>query len=162
MARFEFRLEGVYRWKQRKEEVARDQWLQAHRRLNQARAELLLLESELEALGDRLPSTPIDGSTLRAWALYASSTRERTARQQEEVLRVQDDAGVALGRLVAASQERRLLERLREKDRARHLRAEEHREQREQDELATIRAAAPSRTTWHGPAWRSDLRAGSA
>src|SRR5690606_32582643 len=89
VARFTFRLETVYRWKQWQEEAARDQWVQAHRRLNQARAELLLLESELGALGERLPGGVIDGSTLQAWAQYAARTREEEARQQEEVSRAE-------------------------------------------------------------------------
>lgn len=142
MAQFTFRLETVYRWKQRQEEAARDQWLQAHRRLNQARAELLLLENELGALGDRLPSEPIDGSTLHAWALYAARTREEAARQQDEVLRVEGHTQEAHGRLVHASQERRLFERLREKAWVRYRLEQEHREQREQDEMAGVRAAA--------------------
>ncbi|BAS27501.1 flagellar export protein FliJ [Limnochorda pilosa] len=162
MARFEFRLDGVYRWKQREEEAARDAWVQAHRRLNQARAELLLLEEELGRLGEGLPSGAMDGADLQAWAVYASHTRDRAARQQEEVVRVEGDAGAAFRGLVAASQERRLFERLREKERVRFVRAEEHREQREQDEMAGVRVGALPGRRWRGPARRDDAVAGPA
>jgi len=141
VARFTFRLETVYRWKQWQEEAARDQWVQAHRRLNQARAELLLLESEPGALGERLPGGVIDGSALQAWAQYAARTREEAARQQEEVSRAESVAEEARDRLVHASQERRLFERLREKAWMRYIRERERQEQREQDELAVVRAA---------------------
>ncbi|MFO7255948.1 MAG: flagellar export protein FliJ [Bacillota bacterium] len=142
MAQFTFRLETVYRWKQWQEEAARDQWLQAHRRLSQARAELLLLENELGSLGDRLPNEPIDASTLHAWARYAARTREEAARQQEEVLRAESHTQELHSRLVQASQERRLFERLREKAWLRYRLEQEHQEQRFQDELAGVRAAA--------------------
>jgi flagellar FliJ protein len=142
-APFRFRLERVRALRERKEYLAKRDLAQALDRLSHTEGELRAADARLAKAHDEHRSTATEGSVSGADLLAGQAFLERVEDQRRlgarEVRRRRGevaDRGVALGR---AAQEHKMLERLKQRQRAQHLRELARREGAELDEIAIER-----------------------
>jgi flagellar export protein FliJ len=149
MARFQFRLQGLLALREADRDEKRSQLAQAWEAAEKLRGEAERMDQELadlRALARQAAAGAVDVDRLVETHRY-----ELVLRAQQKTLvgqRQLVDAEVEKRRLalVAADQDVRVLEKLREAQLERHRKAEERVEMKRLDEVAGRRAAARSRT----------------
>ena len=142
---FRFSLQKVLDYREQLEEEAKNRFALVQRQYREAKAQLAALSSELETQEARLYGQVIDNAGER-WLLESfikglrADIEATTARVQN--LRVTRDE---MRRVLAArSMDKKLLEKLKERKYRQFLLDERLKEQRFNDEIATLRYKAPN------------------
>ena len=145
MAEFEFSLQAALDLRCREEEKAQRRFASAQRQVNRCRSDLDRTQRRHDALLDALRGrTGDDQVTVVVGRIeheqrVLAELRRRLALARRHLEEAETQAGVRRAELVAASQARRTLERLSERQRAEHHRLEALGEQRELNEAAINR-----------------------
>lgn len=142
---FRFSLQKVLDYREQLEEEAKNRFALVQRQYREAKAQLAALSSELETQEARLYGQVIDNAGER-WLLESfikglrADIEATTARVQN--LRATRDE---MRRILAArSMDKKLLEKLKERKYRQYLLDERLKEQRFNDEIATLRYKAPN------------------
>ena len=142
---FRFSLQKVLDYREQLEEEAKNRFALVQRQYREAKAQLAALSSELETQEARLYGQVIDNAGER-WLLESfikglrADIEATTARVQN--LRATRDE---MRRVLAArSMDKKLLEKLKERKYRQYLLDERLKEQRFNDEIATLRYKAPN------------------
>lgn len=142
---FRFSLQKVLDYREQLEEEARNRFALVQRQYREARALLESLTSELQTQEERLYGQVIDNAGER-WLLesFIKGLRADVASTTEKVqhLRVTRDEMRKI--LAARSMDKKLLEKLKERKYRQYLLDERLKEQRFNDEIATLRYKAPN------------------
>lgn len=142
---FRFSLQKVLDYREQLEEEAKNRFALVQRQYREAKAQLAALSSELETQEARLYGQVIDNAGER-WLLESfikglrADIEVTTARVQN--LRATRDEMRKI--LAARSMDRKLLEKLKERKYRQYLLDERLKEQRFNDEIATLRYKAPN------------------
>ena len=142
---FRFSLQKVLDYREQLEEEAKNRFALVQRQYREAKAQLAALSSELETQDARLYGQVIDNAGER-WLLESfikglrADIEATTARVQN--LRATRDEMRKI--LAARSMDRKLLEKLKERKYRQYLLDERLKEQRFNDEIATLRYKAPN------------------
>ena len=142
---FRFSLQKVLDYREQLEEEAKNRFALVQRQYREAKAQLAALSSELETQEARLYGQVIDNAGER-WLLESflkglrADIEATTARVQN--LRATRDEMRKI--LAARSMDRKLLEKLKERKYRQYLLDERLKEQRFNDEIATLRYKAPN------------------
>lgn len=145
MSVFRFSLEQVLRYRKQLEEQAMLVYAQAVR----ARDTRLREKEECEAAIARAQRKLADIAALDAgerWLVsgYAAALTSDLKRAVADLVVLEEEVDRCRDDLTRKAQERKLLEKLKEKQAARHQLAESHREQQSYDDIATIRFMPPA------------------
>ena len=143
MATFTFRLQTVLEHKQRLEELAQLEHARAQAaQVNEERSLDQLKDAETQGFSE-LERQRFDGrldiEALQLGMRYLDSLKVQITRQAQVVERVRKATEVKRDLLVAAMQERKALERLREKQLKDFMQEQARRELAEQDEMVVMR-----------------------
>lgn len=142
---FRFSLQKVLDYREQLEEEAKNRFALVQRQYREAKAQLAALSSKLETQEARLYGQVIDNAGER-WLLESfikglrADIEATTARVQN--LRATRDEMRKI--LAARSMDRKLLEKLKERKYRQYLLDERLKEQRFNDEIATLRYKAPN------------------
>jgi flagellar FliJ protein len=145
MSAFKFSLEQVLRYRKRLEEQA----MQAFARAAEARDKRLREKEECEAAVAQAREKLADPALLDAderWLItgYITALTHDIARARADLAALEENLDRARADLTRKAQEKKLLERLGEKQANRHRLAENHKEQQNYDDIATIRFMPPA------------------
>ena len=142
---FRFSLQKVLDYREQLEEEAKNRFALVQRQYREAKAQLAALSSELETQEARLYGQVIDNAGER-WLLesFIKGLRadiEATSARVQNLRATRDE----LRRILAArSMDKKLLEKLKERKYRQFLLDERLKEQRFNDEIATLRYKAPN------------------
>jgi flagellar protein FliJ len=145
MARFRFRLQTVLEHRQRLEEMAQLEHAQAQ--ASQAREEGVLArlkqaeDDGFSVLERQRMTGKLDIESLQLGMGYLDALKVQIQRQDQVVDRVRRHTASRREALVDAMQQRKVLDRLKEKQQQDHQAAESHREAVALDEMVTMRHA---------------------
>lgn len=145
MSAFRFSLEQVLRYRKQLE----DQAMQVFAQAVQARDKRLEEKEECEALVLKARKKLADGAVLDAderWLItgYITGLGQDIEQARRDLVTLEGAVDRARADLTLKAQERKLLERLKEKQANRHRLAENHKEQQSYDDTATIRFVPPA------------------
>lgn len=145
MSAFRFSLEQVLRYRKQLEEQA----MLAFSRAVGARDKRLAEKAEYEAaLGEaraRLSrAADLDADERWLVSAYAAALGHDIERARKDLVALEENVDRSRADLTQKAQDRKLLEKLREKQENRHRLAENHREQQNYDDIATIRFTPPA------------------
>ncbi len=144
MRQFRFALDKVLDYRKQLEEQAKLELAQA-RQAYAAQVELVqgvrksLAEHE-KALYQEEPNA----DTFWLWKQYKERLVEDLARAEQRMRALAQELSKKQRQAVIRSRDRKLLDKLKEKQKERHVREEERLEQKEFDEMATVRYEPPS------------------
>ena len=137
---FRFSLERVLEYRKRLEDEAAQSLAEALHRVEDLRRRIERCRAEvLENRAALLTPKAADGPSRLLIADYLEALRHDELRLLDDQAAWEEEADRRRVTAVAASRERRLLEKLKEKQAARHARQERLNEQRVYDETATLR-----------------------
>jgi flagellar FliJ protein len=139
MRRFRFRLEGLLRVRTVRERQARRELADLLRFLREAEARLEQARVEVREAEARLLEAR-DARALRSAAAFLDQARLEAVAAEQRVGELKAQVEVAWARFLHARTERRVVERLRERQLQEHRREEERREQTQADEAALLRS----------------------
>lgn len=145
MADFRFSLEQVLRYRQQLEEQAMLAMAKAQaardERLRQAEEYAAALMEQQVRL-----SKAADLTEQERWLIsgYMAGLRHDLHRAKHDLISLEEELDRARTELIQKAQERKLLDKLKAKQAARHAADENQKEQRNYDEIATLRFAAPA------------------
>ncbi|WP_027108797.1 flagellar export protein FliJ [Lacticigenium naphthae] len=137
MSRYQFSMEKILDWRKDKAKQAQQTVLEAEANLHKEQATLeKLLRESLQLKYADLKSNDIDG--LRHHDLYKSLVSEKVVTQKTRVNRAEEVVREMQAALAESHKEKRVLEKLQEKEESAYYLAEKKEEQKELDEMATI------------------------
>ena len=144
MAAFRFALQQVLQFRIQEEDQAKVRFARAQGEYLRAEQHMRELEAQLQEQEAALYSGTLD--MMERWLRehFVKGLREditRTARMLQELSRVVEQARLEL---VNKAKDRKILEKFKEKQAERHAHEEKLKEQREYDEIASIRFKAPT------------------
>lgn len=142
---FRFSLQKVLDYREQLEEEAKNRFALVQRQYREAKAQLAALSSELETQEARLYGQVIDNAGER-WLLesFIKGLRadiEATSARVQNLRATRDEMRKILA---ARSMDKKLLEKLKERKYRQYLLDERLKEQRFNDEIATLRYKAPN------------------
>lgn len=145
MRPFHFSLEQVLGYRKQLEEQAMLVFAQAVQARDKRLLEKLQYEAEIEKSRARLA----DISTLDAderWLIsgYITALTHDLGRAVRDLAVLEEDVDRCRAELTQRAQDRKLLEKLKEKQAKRHTMAENYKEQQNYDDIATIRFTPPA------------------
>ena len=145
MSVFRFSLEQVLRYRKQLEEQAMQVFAQAVQARDKRQREKEEYEAESFAARRKLA----DAASLDAderWLItgYVAALAQDIEQARHDLVTLEENVDRARADLTQKAQERKLLERLKEKQANRHRLAENHKEQQNYDDIATIRFVPPS------------------
>ena len=145
MSSFRFSLEQVLQYRKQLEERAMQVFAQAM----QARDRRLREKEALEAALAQARKTMADPTFLDAgerWLLnnYMTALASDIKQAHSDLVTLDEAMDKARSDLTQKAQDKKLLERLKEKQASRHRVAENHKEQQSNDDIATIRFTSPA------------------
>jgi flagellar FliJ protein len=137
MKRFRFPLQRLLEHRERLEEERRAAFAEAQDAVRRILAEILRTRATRDAARDNLEAVDAPGAAdrRRGLVLYADFLDARLGSLHTEVAARRRDEVAARAALLAATRDRKILERLRERRRAEHRRREGRAEQRATDEI---------------------------
>jgi flagellar FliJ protein len=143
MAKFRFSLEQVLRYRQQLEEQAMLEFSRARAARDARRLQAGEYEARLFAQQTRLSNAASLGEQER-WLIsgYMAGLRQDLEQARKDLVLLEEELDRCQAELVQKAQDRKLLEKLKANQAERHLRAEAQREQRDYDEIATLRFTA--------------------
>ncbi len=140
MAPFRFRLDQVLAYRRQLEEQAMQELAKASMMRDATRARVESLESELAEQRARLcAAAGLDAAERWLVALYEKALKQDITMQRALLAEQEREVDRCRTALVARAQERELLDKLKEKQAARHAEQERQLERRIFDETATLR-----------------------
>jgi flagellar export protein FliJ len=138
MAKFAFRLESVLRQREQAEK-------RRQRELAELQAKLAALTAKLESADAQLRETtsivranrvgPIDTKLLAEGARFTAAVRQKAARFRSDIQAIQTEVHRAQEALIEAAKQRKVLEKLRDTQKARWMAAREKTESRAIEEV---------------------------
>ena len=139
---FRFKMQKVLDYREQLEEEAKVRLATAQRRFQEARERLDALQAELRGAQDRLCNEALMEAGER-WLLeqYGKGLRGDVAAASLQAAQMVEEAR---NLLAARAIDKKLLEKLKERQKHYHAREEQLKEQRFNDEIATLRYKAPS------------------
>ncbi|WP_165175008.1 flagellar export protein FliJ [Desulfovibrio sp. ZJ369] len=142
---FRFAMQKVLDYREQLEEEAKVRLAEAERRLQEAQKRLDQLRGELERAADRLRDNPLMEAGER-WLQeqYITGLRADVAAASLQERMMDQMAQEARKLLAARAIDKKLLEKLKERQKKHFIRAEQLQEQRFNDETATLRYKAPA------------------
>lgn len=145
MSAFNFSLEQVLRYRRQLEEQAMQVFAQAVRRRDRRLRE----KEECEAVARHYREKLVDAALLDArerWLIseYVTALAFDIEKARQDLALLEEEVDNARVDLTRKALERKLLERLKEKQATRHKKAEFLKEQQEYDDTATIRFISPA------------------
>ena len=145
MAPFRFQLETVLEFRRALEEQAMQTLAAAIMRRDSVKERLTYIEAELMQQREKL-CRAASLTAAERWLVqtYETALKEDKHRAVAELAECEEEIDLCREDVVKKSQERQLLEKLKEKQAARHTRQERLTEQRVYDETATLRYAPVS------------------
>ena len=143
MKRFVWRLQRVLDIKTKEEQIKKTELLRLTEKLTQKRSELLIqkriLQEIIAALAGRDPRERLSEQEL--FLKHSTTTDELIRRLEEQVSRLEEQQRQKIAEVLKLRRFREGLEKLREKAKAEFIEEQEKLEQKELDEMATIRFA---------------------
>ena len=145
MSAFRFSLEQVLRYRKQLEDQAMQVFAQAVQARDKRLREKEALETAQREARDKLANPAVLEADER-WLLagYVSALSYDIEQARFDLAALEEAVDKARSDLTQKAQERKLLERLKEKQANRHRLAENHREQQNYDDIATIRFTPPA------------------
>lgn len=142
---FRFSLQKVLDYREQLEEEAKNRFALVQRQYREAREQLAALSSELKTQEERLYGQVVDNAGER-WLLesFIRGLRADVESSTARVSNLQMMRDEMRKVLAARSMDRKLLEKLKERKRRQYLLDERLKEQRFNDEIATLRYNAPN------------------
>lgn len=142
---FRFKMQKVLDYREQLEEEAKVRLATAEQRLQEAQERLERLRAELERAADRLRDDPLMEAAER-WLQeqYIMGLRADVAAASLQTRMLTQMAEEARKLLAARAIDKKLLEKLKERQKKHSLREEQLQEQRFNDETATLRYKAPT------------------
>jgi flagellar FliJ protein len=150
MAKFTFKLEAVL---EQRKHIER----QRQRDLAAAQQKLLKLQAELDALSavkrasanELRTSRKLTAATLAAHRRFAAAMRHKSAVLAHAIANARRELDAAQLELLQAAKQRKVMEKLREREQTRWARSVRKREETESDDIAAARRAhAATAVTW--------------
>ena len=136
MPRFTFKLEGVLEQRKNAELARQRDVAVAQQKVLTLRAEIDALAAVARASAVELRSGQLSASALAAHQRFNLSVRHKLAALREQHVAAEREVADARGALTEASKQRKVMEKLREREHARWLEAQRRRELAEADEVA--------------------------
>ncbi|GAB1408892.1 flagellar export protein FliJ [Desulfovibrionales bacterium] len=145
MARpFRFTLEKILEYRRQAEDQARLALAQAQASRDRQQAMLVSLRQELEhCLHEFSTKKQLTQGELWLWSTYRERLINDTKHAETALATLEAQVETRRHELVAKATERKLLEKFRAKQAAHHAQREQHKEQAEFDESATLRYGRP-------------------
>ena len=145
MSTFRFSLEQVLRYRKQLEEQAMQVFAQAVQVRDKRLREKEGYEAEAVQAREKLANPALLDADER-WLItgYVSALVYDIERARVDLLTLEENVDKARADLTQKAQEKKLLERLKEKQANRHRLAENHKEQQNYDDIATIRFMPPA------------------
>ena len=142
---FRFSLQKVLDYREQLEEEAKNRFALVQRQYREAREQLAALSSELKTQEERLYGQVVDNAGER-WLLesFIRGLRADVESSTARVSNLQMMRDEMRKVLAAQSMDRKFLEKLKERKRRQYLLDERLKEQRFNDEIATLRYNAPN------------------
>ena len=142
---FRFSLQKVLDYREQLEEEAKNRFALVQRQYREAREQLAALSSELKTQEERLYGQVVDNAGER-WLLesFIRGLRADVESSTARVSNLQMMRDEMRKVLAARSMDRKLLEKLKERKRRQYLLDERLKEQRFNDEIATLRYNSPN------------------
>lgn len=142
---FRFKMQKVLDYREQLEEEAKVRLATAEHRLQEAQKRLDRLRAELERAADRLRDNPLMEAGER-WLQeqYLTGLRADVAAASLQMRMLTQMAEEARKLLAARAIDKKLLEKLKERQKKHFIREEQLQEQRFNDETATLRYKAPT------------------
>ena len=142
---FRFSLQKVLEYRSQLEDQAKLELARAERALAEQTALVRRLEHALDAhLEDASRTAPASAAQMWLNRNYAKRLAEDLDQARVVRGRLEQAVRECRAEVVEKAKERKLLEKLKEKQAERHARDEEHKEQAQFDEMATLRYQAPA------------------
>ena len=139
--RFTFKLEAVLEQRKQAERQRQREVAAAQHRLLQLQAELDALAAVKRASAKQLRAGKISAAALAAHQRFAAATRQKGATLNRALTEARRDLDAAQLTLVEAAKQRKVMEKLREREHARWVEQIRKHEQAEADEIAAARRA---------------------
>lgn len=145
MSVFRFSLEQVLRYRKQLEEQAMLIFAQAVAARDKRLAQKMEYEAALVESRARLADvTNVDADERWLITMYITALTHDIERARADLVKLEAEVDRARTDLTQKAQERKLLEKLKEKQSNRHKQVENHREQQNYDDIATIRFTPPA------------------
>ncbi len=144
MKKFEFRLEPVLKYRRYLERLAQQETARAHMNLKNCENKIMGLKAEYEAQGNKMENAVLDGvsaSEFRAFCQYiwaVESGLEEAESEKMDLTRVLDEKIVELKQ---KSVDKKVMDLYREKQRDRYVQEIIKAEQKELDEISSLKTA---------------------
>ena len=141
MKKFRFRLEPLLRLREQREDQKKRVVAQYQLRINEMQRQALemaeRIKEEGEYLRDQHRRGTVDLHWLRHYYSFVTHTQRAIARRIDEVLGLQKELTTARQELMEATRQKKVLEKLKEKQKLRYLKHLEKREVHRLDEIGT-------------------------
>ena len=148
MATFTFQLEGVLRHRKHVEQQRQRDLAVAQKRVNDLQADLVLAQQALQAATEDLRRNHLVGrldlNFLAAHRRFTAAAEARMAELRQRIGEAEQAVAAARLALADAAKQRRILEKLREKQHARYVAARAKSESAQLDELSAQLASRHS------------------
>jgi flagellar FliJ protein len=145
MTKFTFPLEQVLRYRQQLEEQAMLRLSRAQSARNARRREADAYAVSLLTQQVKL-SEPADLTEQERWVIgrYITALQQDLKTARNDLARLEEELDRCREELMLKARDRKLLDRLKDHQAARHMRKQAQQEQRDYDEIATLRFAVPT------------------
>lgn len=137
MANYKFSLQSVLNWRDDEEEAAKMKVKKLKEELSREKLQLTQLINENIQLKEKLVQTDkID--QMRQQDLYKALLDEKIVKQKLTVEQAENNVTLAEAELLKAYQDKKVMEKLDEKEKERHMEYVKNEEQKQIDEFSTI------------------------
>lgn len=137
MAKYQFSMEKVLDWRSDTEEEKKKKLVQVQQSKQQQETILRrLINENIKIKNDSLSTDRID--VLRQQNLYKDMIDEKIIHQKNVVNKAEKEVEVARTELMEAHKDRKVMEKLKEKEYIFTMEQEKHEEQKQLDEMATL------------------------
>ncbi|MFL2096469.1 flagellar export protein FliJ [Marinilactibacillus psychrotolerans] len=137
MQPYHFSMEKILDWREDLEEIARKEVKNSENRLTKEKQKLeSLLKESRKLKSDNLFKSNID--SVRRHSLYKEMLDENIIQQKLVIKNVEAQLSIVRENLAKANKDKRIMEKLEEKERYVHKEAEKKEEQKQLDEISTL------------------------
>lgn len=138
MGKYQFSMAKVLNWRENQEEHAKKKFLQ--KRVEQMEQESILADIVSASQNLKVSTTNFTNvNTLRQQHLYKNYLDEQIEIQEKELAKVSHETEAELQLFIGAQKDRKIMEKLKERQYDAYLKAEKIQEQKELDEMGTLR-----------------------
>ncbi|WP_314061262.1 flagellar export protein FliJ [uncultured Vagococcus sp.] len=138
MGKYQFSMAKVLNWRESQEEFAKKNFLQ--KRMEQIEQESILADIVTASRDLKVSTTNFTNvNTLRQQHLYKNYLDEQIVLQEKTLEKVNHETEAELQVFIGAQKDRKIMEKLKERQYEAYLNEEKHREQKDLDEMGTLR-----------------------